>query len=236
MVVDACMTGMAVGCRHVGTVESESLGTYNERWRFVAEKDSQPRRRVLEHLGVDSAKKMDDTELLELEHVELLSKDLVEPSAWSTKYRHQLEHNGKEPIHVKEAYASLSAVKHISRCKQLAGKFVIFGDNMSVCLALQRGRSKDYKLLQVVRKVAAHQLSLGHLFVFRWLPSEVNPVDKDSRAFEHGHHSAGSAAKASSDADMYRSAEKHCEAYASPRESPSQCGQEGNRAADVDFP
>eukprot|EP00971_Amphidinium_carterae_P275927 5475103-Amphidinium_carterae.1 len=86
MVVDACL---AVGCRQVGSFESQSLGTYNERWRFVAERDIQPRRRVLEPLGVQSAKKVADVDLLELEHVELLSKELVDEGAWSTKYRHR---------------------------------------------------------------------------------------------------------------------------------------------------
>eukprot|EP00971_Amphidinium_carterae_P108874 2155892-Amphidinium_carterae.1 len=54
MVVDACMSGLAVGCRQVGSSESQSLGTYNERWRFVAERelrDSQPRRRDLNIWG-----------------------------------------------------------------------------------------------------------------------------------------------------------------------------------------
>eukprot|EP00971_Amphidinium_carterae_P352317 6492544-Amphidinium_carterae.1 len=236
MVVDACMSGLAVGSRYVGTTESEFLGTYNERWRFSGERAIQPRRRVLEHLGVESAKKTSDITILESEHVELLSKDLVDHTSWQTKYKHKLDPDAAEPIHVKEAYASLSAVKHICRRRQSADKFVIFGDNMSVCLALQRGRSKDYKLLHVVRKVAAHQLALGHHYVFRWLPSEVNPVDKASRAFENGHHSASAFTKTSSAVGMQVRAEDCCRGDARFAECRNEFSQEGSGSTDGGLP
>ena len=54
---------------------------------------------------------------------------------------------------------------------------------MSVTLAVSRFRSRDFKLLAVIRRIASYALSRNVRVIVRWVPSEYNPSDRDSRVF-----------------------------------------------------
>ncbi|CAE7559605.1 ppt1 [Symbiodinium natans] len=59
----------------------------------------------------------------------------------------------REPVHLIEARSILGAVKHIARDSRRHGqRFVILNDNMSVVLALQKGRCSSFSLLRLIRR------------------------------------------------------------------------------------
>ena len=61
---------------------------------------------------------------------------------------------------------------------------VILVDNMSVVLAMSRFRSKDYKLLVMIRRLASISLARDIKFHLRWIPSEFNYSDEGSRRYD----------------------------------------------------
>ena len=104
---------------------------------------------------------------------------------WKCLWRAPVAH--REPVHLIEARSILGAVKHRARDHHRHGKrIVIFNDNMSVVLACQKGRCASYPLLRLLRRISAHGIACGLRFYVRWVPSERNAADKDSRAFEKG--------------------------------------------------
>ena len=54
-------------------------------------------------------------------------------------------------------------------------------DNMSVCLAFDRSRSKNYFVLRQIRLFNAYCLSRNISCTIRWIPSELNSADEPSR-------------------------------------------------------
>ena len=91
----------------------------------------------------------------------------------------------KEPVHMIEACSILGGVKHRSRDHlRHRRKILILNDNMSVVLALQKGRCHNFGLLGVIRTISAHALATGQRYHVRWLASELNVADKGSRQWE----------------------------------------------------
>ena len=83
-----------------------------------------------------------------------------------------------------EARALLKSVIRLALIR--FGKFLcqlIFCDNMSVVLAFNRCRAKDYRLLCVIRQFQAYSLARHLRVSIRRVPSELNSADKPSRAF-----------------------------------------------------
>ena len=60
---------------------------------------------------------------------------------------------------------------------------LVLSDNMSIVLAIDKGRCADFKLLVVLRKLCALCLVFGLRLRVRWIPSERNLADKPSRDF-----------------------------------------------------
>ena len=54
-------------------------------------------------------------------------------------------------------------------------------DNMSVCLAFERRRSKNLRVLACIRRVSAISFLLGLRVSYRWVASEANSSDRPSR-------------------------------------------------------
>ena len=95
----------------------------------------------------------------------------------------------KEPVHIIEARSILGAVKHRSRDHHAHGtRILVLNDNMGVVLACQKGRCCNYPLLRIIRRISAHALAAGIRVYVRWIPSELNVADKDSRFFEPAQH------------------------------------------------
>ena len=62
-----------------------------------------------------------------------------------------------------------------------AKTFLFLLDNMSLVLCLARGRSRNFKVLVVLRRIYAYCLSRGIMPYFRWIVSELNSSDEPSR-------------------------------------------------------
>ena len=60
-------------------------------------------------------------------------------------------------------------------------------DNMSVVLAFNRCRAKDFGLLKQIRRAAAYSLSRNIGLSVRWIPSELNSADRGSRKHDSGY-------------------------------------------------
>lgn len=59
----------------------------------------------------------------------------------------------REPVHNIEARSVLSAIRHASKDRSRHGKhLLVLNDNMSVVLAVQKGRCSNYGLLRILRR------------------------------------------------------------------------------------
>ena len=85
-----------------------------------------------------------------------------------------------------EGRGLLIALKHCLRNIQSFGQRGVFlVDNMSLCLAITRGRSSSPNLVSCCRSVAALLLATGFRLACRWIPSEVNISDGPSRGLPY---------------------------------------------------
>ena len=191
---DASLTGYAVMESKYHMEDAGVIGRRDERWRFKKEKGKPrkaPREVALEGLDV-----FEDLRtvlpIVEGEVAQDLEVDssfidvdpkLLQQDNWKCLWRTPVRF--KEPIHQIEARSILGAVKHRSRdSNKHSHRIVILNDNMGVCLAFQKGRCSNFGLLRIIRRVSAHLLCTGIRLSVRWVPSELNVADEDSRFWE----------------------------------------------------
>ena len=111
--------------------------------------------------------------------------ELLDQEEWHLLWRAPFQH--KEPVHFLECRSILATMKHITRDSRGHGKRVlVLNDNMGVVLALMKGRCASFSLLRLLRRTWAHSLACGVTLVTRWVASELNVADRDSRAWEVG--------------------------------------------------
>ena len=61
---------------------------------------------------------------------------------------------------------------------------MILGDSMTLSYVLGKGRASNPRLLAIARKWACISMAGDLLLVYRWIPSEYNVADRDSRRWE----------------------------------------------------
>lgn len=190
---DACLSGYAAMESQHSSQEVASLGRYDERWRF---RWGDGRKVAPRSQALDTSKVFEDPKTVLPEvtgevfgDLELVAgfpevgHDFMNEKAWHPLWNSHITH--KEPVHMIEARSILAAVKHRSRDHHRhRKKILILNDNMSVVLALQKGRCHNYGLLRIIRRISAHALATGQRFHIRWLASELNVADKGSRQWE----------------------------------------------------
>lgn len=85
-------------------------------------------------------------------------------------------------INVLEVQAALLAVRWVlSHPSAICARVLLFGDSQVALGCLAKGRSSSYRLLRLLRRVAALVLASGLRPAYRWLPSAANPADGPSR-------------------------------------------------------
>lgn len=190
---DACLSGYAVMESSHGQEVAALHGRHDERWRFKRQAVGGlgPRARALNSSDVfddpltvkpdiDGPLEqvfVEDTIFPEVNHKHLVESDWH--LLWNTKIHH------KEPVHLIEARSVLAAVKHRARDSTRHGRrILVFNDNMGVVLSIQKGRSCNYGLLRLIRRISAHCLASGLRLSVRWVPSEYNVADTPSRQWE----------------------------------------------------
>ena len=203
MCTDACLTGYAV-MESVGPVtDVDHIGRLDERWRFKRARGNvlAPRFHALHHDAifedVDTVLPRVSGEVLgEVtidEQFNEVRRCMMAPENWQLLWRSPIRF--KEPVHLIEARSILGAVKHRARDASRHGMHhLVLNDNMSVVLAVSKGRCSNYNLLRLVRRISAHCLACGFHLHVRWIPSEYNTADKDSRFWEpfpNGHGTEG---------------------------------------------
>ena len=107
-----------------------------------------------------------------------LKRHLWSPVFWG-KWKHD------ENIGVLEARTVYKAVKRL--CMTRYGhdiRHVHLCDNLGVVLSVERCRSKNFKILKVVRCIAAFCLARNVHLSVRWIPSELNVSDEPSRVHD----------------------------------------------------
>ncbi|CAK0837915.1 unnamed protein product, partial [Prorocentrum cordatum] len=82
-----------------------------------------------------------------------------------------------------EGRALITGVRHRLRRAGALGHIILsLCDNLSLTLALDKGRSSHSVLNQTCRELAALSILTGSSVAVRWFPSELNSADKGSRA------------------------------------------------------
>ena len=104
---------------------------------------------------------------------------------WTPMFWGKWEH--KENIGILEARAILKSIKRV--CLTRYGhdiRHLHLSDNLGVVLSVERSRSRNFKLLKVIRCIAALCFSRNVQLAIRWIPSEFNISDEPSRIFDPG--------------------------------------------------
>ena len=191
---DASTTGYGVCTSHWRLEDVRKVGRQKERSRFKRCDNHSARESALtsagfirdELTGAWKAGNLSTEDYLNLsgwrldqsfEEVpaRLLRKQLWQPKLWG-KWRFN------EGIIILEARAAVKAMKRIAMSRygsQTRQLFLL--DNMSLTLALERSRSRQYGLLRQVRVFNAYCIARGIQPSFRWIPSELNSSDEPSR-------------------------------------------------------
>ena len=91
----------------------------------------------------------------------------------------------KEGILTLEARTVLKTLRRIALTRHGHSiRQLLLCDHMSVVLSIERFRSKNFKLLAIIRKIAAYCFSRNIFLAIRWIPSELNIADEPSRIFD----------------------------------------------------
>ncbi|CAK0829145.1 unnamed protein product, partial [Prorocentrum cordatum] len=117
--------------------------------------------------------------------VPALPDTLVAPTRWRRLLVGAWQR--REAIHMKEARIALVGLYHAVRDPASHGGVVLsLGDNLSEVLATERGRAHDPALNSVCRRAAAVELGAEVRWVRRYVETDRNPTDSDSRLAEQG--------------------------------------------------
>ncbi|CAK0822447.1 unnamed protein product, partial [Prorocentrum cordatum] len=117
--------------------------------------------------------------------VPALPDTLVAPTRWRRLLVGAWQR--REAIHMKEARIALVGLYHAVRDPASHGGAVLsLGDNLSEVLATERGRAHDPALNSVCRRAAAVELGAEVRWVRRYVETDRNPTDSDSRLAEQG--------------------------------------------------
>ncbi|CAK0811644.1 unnamed protein product [Prorocentrum cordatum] len=117
--------------------------------------------------------------------VPALPDTLVAPTRWRRLLVGAWQR--REAIHMKEARIALVGLYHAVRDPASHGGVVLsLGDNLSEVLATERGRAHDPALNSVCRRAAAVELGAEARWVRRYVETDRNPTDSDSRLAEQG--------------------------------------------------
>ena len=200
---DSSLTGYSISSSEVSAERVGAVGRVHEksRWRLGAE---QCREKSLSAAGYclnAAGKPLRDSEgalvplppdvavALEADRWEKdenfpeVPPDVLQFESWRSLFSSPWRFS--ENILLLEARALEKTVERIGLSQPSSSmRFLIFGDNMSVILSFSRRRAKNFKLLTLIRRVAAMGLARGIRFYFRWIPSELNHADKGSRLFD----------------------------------------------------
>ena len=207
---DASPSGWGECTAELGSCVVKSIARWDERWRYrrLSPEEWAPRRRAMGHadgshlltdprtLGsIDDPRKsltLGPSELSWIEREgfpEVPDELFKQPfeDTWTTRRFGKFKFD--EHIGIKESRVAVWSVIHRANNIDNHRKHHLhFVDNFGVALSHSRGRAHSFGYLQQNRKLAAIFLATGYKAHWRWIPSESNPSDGPSRAFERAAH------------------------------------------------
>lgn len=216
---DSSMMGYSLSYSAASLEEVKEAGSRRERWRFKLvekacpaslEEDSRVRPRFADaglavgaalragwqfdeavgasQLGLDRRRRR--TEPIEAFELEELSAAWSEPQRWRLVVRGACARH--DVIHNLEGRVALMGLRRVCRISAVHGRRVLsLTDNMAVAMSFDRGRAKDYALNVLASRAAAYQLGCNIIWMIRYVRSEANATDFDSRAADRGEIRAG---------------------------------------------
>ena len=106
--------------------------------------------------------------------------ELMNPDSWSSSFGGNWFY--KANILILEARSTVKAVERCGAVESIENRRVlVLGDNLGVASSFARRRAKNFELLLQVRRACAVGLARGIRFYYRWVPSELNVADGESR-------------------------------------------------------
>ena len=188
-VSDASLTGTAVAALESEAEIVRRIGQCRENWRFKSQdplnraRDSTLKLDPFEDLGTVKPmdNKLDPFQLnLKFEHV---PREFACSPLWKPQFACRMRL--PEHITLLEGRGVVQAIRHKVRSAENFGmKHLHCGDNLGMTLAFDRGRAKSVPLLICCRRAAAFSIAADCTFTHRWLPSEWNAADAESRKWE----------------------------------------------------
>ena len=107
-----------------------------------------------------------------------LRREFWTPSQWG-KWHHS------EPIGILEARAVFFSLRRLALTRFGHDlRHLHLCDNLGVVLSIERSRSRNFKVLKVLREIAAYCFARNIHFSIRWVPSELNIADEPSRVHD----------------------------------------------------
>ena len=203
---DASTTGWGSCYAYPPTHLIQSIGEWDERWRFkrLPPEEWKPRRRAF--TSIQSMDCVTDPRTLgnQMHVIDVDGVSVPIPSELEIDYRKGFPEvcqddwkwtestsgwfEFHESISVKEARAAVwdleRTLRNPNKHKRKLFRFV---DNFGVSLAFMKGRATSFGLLSLARRLGALKLACGVVCNYRWIPSEVNHSDAASRRYEHLH-------------------------------------------------
>ena len=184
---DASLSGYGVCTSEWTLADVQAAGRVPERERFRRRGPHSARESALEEALISSEKDFDPSLPFDLSagwdsnaafpeiKAALLAKD-----KWEVKLMGRWSYS--EGIFELESLALLKSLVRFSRTR--FGRDVrqlLLVDNMSVALAFSRFRSRNFRVLKIIRKFGAWCLGRNVSATVRWIPSELNSADGPSR-------------------------------------------------------
>ena len=188
---DASLSGIAVCKRDMEPSEQSIIGNIKEHWRYKSRIPVNPREAALAPLDPFSnpetvkpleVQKQDPFELNEV--FPEVPKEHLHEELWHDVFAVHMTH--AEHISLLEGRGIVAALRHKFRSSnEFNRKHLHFSDNLAVALLAAKGRSNNFQMLRVSRRIAALLLATGSWLSVRWIPSEYNVADRASRQWEH---------------------------------------------------
>lgn len=185
---DASLGGYGIMRGRFDREEVESVGRYDERWRFskAYEQNLPPRAHALLALDpfadVESVRPFREARrpVWEAADYPEVPKSMLMRSSWLRAFIGAWRR--REAIHMLEGRVGVLALRRQVRDRSKHGSRLLFLSDSLVCsLAFAKGRAAHFGLLCLCRQLCALSIAGNVQARWRWIPSEVNHADADSR-------------------------------------------------------
>ena len=173
---DASLFGIGAGEKRVDFKVIEECGRISEKWRYRAEETIRAREHALDIRDPSVEAQI----MARTRGFNEVPPELSDPEGWRIFLASRVR-TGPGILEL-EGVALHSAVKHaLRRVDSFCTRQLCLLDNMSLTLAVGKGRSSAKGLTQIMRQISCLLLCSGMRLFPRWFPSERNPTDGASR-------------------------------------------------------